>query len=208
LLGGKRWPGSGVVFRQLKRPSKSSLGLKLQDQRQLRQLARALCPAEEIIILHLVLYATYIFEYTMSDLIYSQQQPPSKVIQPPKKPKKRTFISDYFSEYATEYSFDAGKETIAQFHELNTNLNWDRARYKEERDKLQLALVHQFNQIYGKDVNRLAGWQALLRAIKAEKIPSTLAECQEVSNHHTSCITYSLKRPSPLGYRTYTREPR
>jgi hypothetical protein len=80
---------------------------------------------------------------------------------------------------------------MSQFSYLQERQQWNRDQYQEERDALQLALVQQFNQIYGKNAESVHGWQRLCSAMQIDPLPQTTAQCQEVSVYLHRLITFS-----------------
>jgi hypothetical protein len=97
-----------------------------------------------------------------------------------KRPAKHRFISAYFARFP-DFDFDDADETMSQFSELQETCQWSSKQYREEKDALQLALVEQFNQIYGRDAQSIRGWQELCRTLGITPIPATVGECALVS---------------------------
>lgn len=58
---------------------------------------------------------------------------------------------------------------------------WDKENEKREKASCRFkdALVQQFNDIYGTDVNNLTSWRTLCQIVHVSPIPDTLDSCRE-----------------------------
>ncbi|KAI0033373.1 hypothetical protein K488DRAFT_28761, partial [Vararia minispora EC-137] len=94
-----------------------------------------------------------------------------------------TPLDDFFASYP-DFSYNPRASATDEFYRMCDEFGWDSKRNTQKRRKAhQLfkdALVHQFNQTYGTEVNSLRSWQALCEALGLDEIPDTLKDCQEV----------------------------
>ncbi|PBK70999.1 hypothetical protein ARMSODRAFT_1003445, partial [Armillaria solidipes] len=75
-----------------------------------------------------------------------------------------TPIQAFFARYP-KFSYDSSKETMAQFHDMASQLEWKKAIRREALSKIQVALVQQFNETYGGDTNDLHNWKRLCEVV-------------------------------------------
>jgi hypothetical protein len=74
---------------------------------------------------------------------------------------------------------------MVQFSALRSARQWGRSEYQDELRAIRLALVRQFNQMYGKDARNLGNWQRLCQTIGITPIPTTVVECIQVRTYVT-----------------------
>ncbi|KAI1792899.1 hypothetical protein LXA43DRAFT_972240 [Ganoderma leucocontextum] len=68
-----------------------------------------------------------------------------------------------------------------EFYAMCDSFGWhDRDDEERElaRDRLRDAMVKQFNNVYGTDVDDLVAWQDLCRALELDPVPSKLRQCR------------------------------
>ena len=72
---------------------------------------------------------------------------------------------------------------MVQFRRLARQQGWEKGsdEYMTERRTLQIALVLQFNQIYGESETDIEGWRMLCTSMRIDPIPETVTECKKVS---------------------------
>lgn len=79
---------------------------------------------------------------------------------------------------------------------------WDRENKEREQASRDFkdALVKQFNDIYGTDVNDLTSWRTLCQIVHVSPIPDTLESCREVEAYFVivCVILTSFRRSKPL----------
>ncbi|KAI9067585.1 hypothetical protein FKP32DRAFT_240645 [Trametes sanguinea] len=98
------------------------------------------------------------------------------------------FTLPVFVFFATRYPLFVYNPTIspiAQFNLLSRLLNWNRAQWIAARVLFRQAMVEQFEQIYGRDLNSLVGWQKLCFVLAIRPIPNDLEDCRK-----RVCATY------------------
>ncbi|KAK0445107.1 hypothetical protein EV421DRAFT_1937318 [Armillaria borealis] len=100
-----------------------------------------------------------------------------------------TPIQAFFARYPM-FSYDSSKETMAQFHGMASQLS-----------KISLALVQQFNEMYGGDANDLHDWKRLCEVVsRREIVPNDIDACKAViKNVHVNiCDLVDHKVPLPI----------
>lgn len=83
------------------------------------------------------------------------------------------------------YPYDPAASFMDEFNKLNTFFGWPRhpAECSERdlaRNRMRDAMVKQFNNVYGTDVDDLVAWQNLCRALEVDPIPSKMRKCRTV----------------------------
>lgn len=101
-----------------------------------------------------------------------------------------TPLDDFFAEFP-EFDYNSRGSATHEFERMCDYFHWcknDPAQKAAHR-RFKDALVLQFNETYGTDVNSLRSWQALAEAIGIDPIPETLKECRAVRGYmfRTSC---------------------
>ncbi|KAM5535655.1 hypothetical protein V8D89_010642, partial [Ganoderma adspersum] len=127
---------------------------------------------------------------------------------PPKKPKTKkkshrvrrdaerdstNHIAAFFDMYPT-YPYDPAASFVDEFNKLNAFFGWPKFPAEcDERDlarnRMRDAMVKQFNNVYGTDVDDLVAWQNLCRALEVDPIPSKMRKCRTavMSTHVNIC---------------------
>lgn len=72
-----------------------------------------------------------------------------------------------------------------EFNRMCTFFAWPRYPIEcDERDlarrRMRDAMVKQFNNVYGTDVDDLAAWQSLCKALEIDPIPTKMRKCRTV----------------------------
>ncbi|KAG8751877.1 hypothetical protein FRC11_008910 [Ceratobasidium sp. 423] len=109
---------------------------------------------------------------------------------PPKKgfrAKHRTHLEAFFAqpEYVG-FKYDPTKPYMEEFYRMTNHFGWDsrgtekqQQKFRAARKGINKAMVHQFNEIFGKK-NKLAAWRNLCSVLDIAEIPQTRSECEEV----------------------------
>ncbi|KAJ7096997.1 hypothetical protein C8R43DRAFT_1244420 [Mycena crocata] len=105
-------------------------------------------------------------------------------------PPSATPLSQFFSNYP-KFKYDESGPASTQFEAL-------RRVYKVQRKQPAGARIYQgytralgrtFSQLYGDDVDDLANWQGLCRAVRITPLPTTLKSCQRaIEDAHVNII--------------------
>lgn len=67
-----------------------------------------------------------------------------------------------------------------EFYRMSDQFYWDNETKLAARQTLQNAIAHQFNSIYGTDINDIKAWQNLCQVIGIAA-PEGIKACREVS---------------------------
>ena len=68
-----------------------------------------------------------------------------------------------------------------EFNRLARQMKWNRYQREDARDALRDAMVHQFNEMYGRSADSLESWQLLCQALGRDPVPDNIVECRKVS---------------------------
>ncbi|KAK0192348.1 hypothetical protein F5146DRAFT_927646 [Armillaria mellea] len=91
-----------------------------------------------------------------------------------------TPIQAFFARYP-KFSYDLRKGTMAQFHDMAGQLGWGKRIRCKALSEIQVALVRQFNEMYGGDANDLRSWKKLCEVVsRREIVPNDIDACKEV----------------------------
>ena len=105
-----------------------------------------------------------------------------------------TPVSKFFKPY-TNYGFyyNPADSANSEFRRLHRHMKWQRPKGVDPppppplagriaRFQFGQALIQQFGESFGEDVDSLDSWQALCAAVYIDPVPETLEEAQIVSN--------------------------
>ncbi|ERF75978.1 hypothetical protein EPUS_01344 [Endocarpon pusillum Z07020] len=89
------------------------------------------------------------------------------------------------------FDIDPTASIVTEFNRLAIQKSWkkDSKQYKNQRARL---VNQEFNAYFGSNLNDLAAWQALCKAVGITTIPSSVTQCKKVQNSHPSPIWLSL----------------
>ncbi|KAG1867066.1 hypothetical protein C8R48DRAFT_704088 [Suillus tomentosus] len=99
----------------------------------------------------------------------------------PSKTHTQTPLDDFFATYPA-FDYDSSASASSEFYRMCDQFCWDREDKEREQAHCDFkdALVQQFNEIYGTDVNNLTSWRNLCQIVRISPIPDTLESCREV----------------------------
>ena len=89
-------------------------------------------------------------------------------------------IHEFFAEYS-QFDYNPDAPFLKEFRRLSREMRWSREETDTARDFLREAMVHQFQEMYGTNVDDLRAWQLLCSALGEDPPPETIAECRKVS---------------------------
>ena len=94
-------------------------------------------------------------------------------------------VSDHLDEFFTQYPefpYQRDKPSSQEFYRMCDFFDWDRGDPEriQAHDDFKTALVHQFNGIYGTDVNNIASWRRLCLALEITPLPDNVKNAQKV----------------------------
>ncbi|KAM0489513.1 hypothetical protein ACHAP8_012499, partial [Fusarium lateritium] len=89
-------------------------------------------------------------------------------------------IDQFFAEYPN-FDYDSSRPIWTEFNRMCRFFGWnkDDEELKDAKGEFKVAMVKQFNDIYGKDPKNLQLWQKLCHVLNIEPVPTRLAECRE-----------------------------
>ena len=98
-------------------------------------------------------------------------------------------IQDFFDGY--EFDYDSSKPIMSEFRRMRYEFDWDRdgEEQQEAREALKDAMVMQFNQYYGTDIEDINNWQILCGVLGISPIPQELQACREVRG--SLCVLFN-----------------
>lgn len=97
-------------------------------------------------------------------------------------------VQDYYNPlelfFAQYPSFDYGREASSsqEFYRMCDTFNWDREDLERQdaHEEFKTALVKQFSQIYGTEVEDIQAWRGLCLALEILPLPGDVREAKEV----------------------------
>lgn len=89
-------------------------------------------------------------------------------------------LDDFFATYP-KFEYNSSASASSEFYRMCDEFDWDKGNKKREQAYLDFkdALVQQFNDIYGTDVNDLTSWRTLCQIVHVSPIPNSLESCRE-----------------------------
>ncbi|KAG1751925.1 hypothetical protein EDD22DRAFT_915337 [Suillus occidentalis] len=98
----------------------------------------------------------------------------------------QTPLDTFFATFP-KFEYDSSASAPLEFYRMCDEFGWNRENRgdRENREREQAsrdfkdALVKQFNDIYGTDVNDLTSWRTLCQIVHVSPIPDTLESCRE-----------------------------
>ncbi|KAG1867058.1 hypothetical protein C8R48DRAFT_833139 [Suillus tomentosus] len=104
----------------------------------------------------------------------------SEVTNGPSQTQTQTPLDDFFATHPT-FDYDSSASASSEFYRMCGQFCWDRDDKEREKahNDFKNALVRQFNEIYGTDVNDLTSWHNLCQIVRISPIPDTLKLCRE-----------------------------
>lgn len=92
-------------------------------------------------------------------------------------------IEDFFRSYAPDFQHNLSVNPSSEFDRLCVEMEWNAssAEYRYAIDNFGGALVSQFTQLFGDDVENLEGWQHLCWVLDCNAVPATIGQCRRVS---------------------------
>jgi hypothetical protein len=113
----------------------------------------------------------------------------------------QTPLDTFFATYP-KFEYDSSASAPLEFYRMCDEFGWDRENKEREQASRDFkdALVKQFNDIYGTNVNDLTSWRTLCQIVHVSPIPDTLESCREVEAYFVivCVILTSFRRSKPL----------
>ena len=111
-------------------------------------------------------------------------------------------LKSFFSQYP-KFHYQPRNAPIFEFKRLCKKYQWkqDSAEVKAARDEFDLAMIMEFNSLYGSNEKDINNWHRLCHVLRIDPVPNTLEECTAVSaplcgpfDFHISSQAFSRKR--------------
>ncbi|KAF8848879.1 hypothetical protein BDZ45DRAFT_605233 [Acephala macrosclerotiorum] len=99
-------------------------------------------------------------------------------------------IDAFFAQHE-EFDYNPSAPVWAEFSRMCDEFGWYIEDYEMRNAKrnFKSAMVQQFNDLYGTDMNDLDSWHKLCRILNIEPIPEGLKECREqVRQTHVNLV--------------------
>ncbi|KAI0723362.1 hypothetical protein C8Q76DRAFT_794312 [Earliella scabrosa] len=105
-------------------------------------------------------------------------------------------IAEFFAGYP-QFPWNRDASFIEEFYRMCDFFQWD--RHSEEkadaRERMSVAMAHQFNDTLGTNPDDLATWQDLCRVIRISPVPDQMKACRRAVNRSHVNICDLLDAP-------------
>ncbi|EIW62098.1 uncharacterized protein TRAVEDRAFT_117909, partial [Trametes versicolor FP-101664 SS1] len=99
-------------------------------------------------------------------------------------------IRDFFAQYP-DFIYDPDAPFFEEFQRMQRVLHWQREERDAAREELRSAMVKQFNDMYGTNVDDLESWQLLCTALGMKPPPADVETCQKkVKATHVNLVDF------------------
>lgn len=95
-------------------------------------------------------------------------------------------IDEFFGQYP-DFDYDRTESSPREFYRMCDLLGWEKdsqGRYprlrNEAHEEFRRAMVENFNDIFGTNVNDQAAWESMCVTLRIEPIPDTISDMKEV----------------------------
>ncbi|KAF8235670.1 hypothetical protein L208DRAFT_1433648 [Tricholoma matsutake] len=92
---------------------------------------------------------------------------------------KSIYLEEFFANYPG-FEYDSSQPATSEFRRLRKMFRWSTERHNEAKKAFHVALVKEFNWIYGTNEHDIQSWRILFRVLGIAPIPETRAECHKV----------------------------
>jgi hypothetical protein len=93
--------------------------------------------------------------------------------------KGYVLLEEYFAQYVG-FKYDSTRSPTEEFRRLCRYRQMGKGARRDAREEFQLALVKEFNGLYGTDEFDIRSWQVLFRVLGLAPIPESVPECKKV----------------------------
>jgi hypothetical protein len=114
--------------------------------------------------------------------------------------KKNQPLKRFFSRYS-KFQYQPRNSPIDEFNRLCKEYGWkqDTAEKKDARDEFNVAIIEEFNSLYGSDEKDINNWYKLCHVLRIDPVPNTHKECRAVSAPLRGPFDFSFLVPGCLG---------
>ncbi|KAI0271213.1 hypothetical protein BGY98DRAFT_922924, partial [Russula aff. rugulosa BPL654] len=99
-------------------------------------------------------------------------------------------LKSFFSQYS-KFHYQPRNAPIIEFERLCKKYQWkqDSAVVKAARDEFDLAMIMEFNSLYGSNEKDINNWHRLCHVLRIDPVPNTLEECRAAaSRKHVNLV--------------------
>ena len=113
--------------------------------------------------------------------------------------KKNQPLKTFFARYS-KFQYQPRNSPTAEFNRLCKEYQWEEnsAKKKYARDEFNIAMVKEFNSLYGSDEKDISNWYKLCHVLRIDPVPSTLKECRAVGALLRGPFDFSFPVPGCL----------
>ena len=113
--------------------------------------------------------------------------------------KKDPPLKIFFSQYS-KFQYQPRNSPIAEFNRLCEEYGWEHnsAEKKYARSEFNIAIIKEFNSLYGSDEKDINNWYKLCHVLRIDPVPNTLKKCRTVSAPLRGPFDYSFLVPGCL----------
>ena len=114
----------------------------------------------------------------------------------------------FFSRYS-RFQYRPENPPIIEFERFCKEYRWGQhsAEKKAARYEFNLALIKEFNSLYGSDEKDIDNWYKLCHVLRIEPVPNTLHECRAVSTPLRGPFNFHNLAPGCLNETCQSRRP-
>jgi hypothetical protein len=96
-------------------------------------------------------------------------------------------LATFFAQYPS-FDYDPVQSSSKEFYRMCDFFGWDRDddERRDAHEGFKIALVQQFNAVYGTDASDIESWEGLCTALNVKPLPGTLEEATKVCHSCTS----------------------
>ncbi|KAI9148390.1 hypothetical protein HJFPF1_12222 [Paramyrothecium foliicola] len=110
-------------------------------------------------------------------------------------PRKKDYIDQFFADYET-FDYRPRAPVWEEYRRMCNHFGWRTTRgepppieQKVAEANFKLALVEQFNDIYGKSIYSLGAWRKLCHVLNIDPPPARVEDCRKrVSESHVNLV--------------------
>jgi hypothetical protein len=92
---------------------------------------------------------------------------------------KNRFLQEFFARYPG-FEYNSTNPATGEFRRLCKMFRWDIDSRNQAREAFQIALVKEFNGIYGINEHDLGSLQGLCRVLGIAPVPGSTDDCRKV----------------------------
>lgn len=92
-------------------------------------------------------------------------------------------LDEFFALYPA-FDYDRASPSTDEFYRMCDFFDWERedSEREEAHDAFKKALVLQFNELYGTDVDDIESWRGLCRVLDILPLPENLGKAKKVNS--------------------------